>query len=433
MRIPPVFQFEITEKCNHKCSYCYNSFLSDSLEEKYDTEQIATKLSKSGAFHAIITGGEPFCVPEKLEMVASIFYNENMSFSINSNITQMDHNLLYKLKNLGLVSLLGSVMSYDKESYEKVSGVPNSYQNMKHGLSIADELNIPVVINMVLTQLNKGQVYQTGKGLYQEFGDAISSFSVTPMVPTPGKLIDLGVSSDEFKGGLKELEMVQKDFGYRIDSVNPLLPCMVTDDIERYSHFLRRSCAAGKGTFSSGVDGSIRPCSHSTEVYGNILNDDLGEILSRMTKWHDGSLIPEKCGSCDLEEKCRGGCRVAAQAVTGKLDGEHPYCADPIKKKDDENRKSIKKDIDFTNALIIIPKTEYRFRRDDDGINMLYSSRGRVSLLNDFELQLFNILRSFSGKSVDYVREQIALKDIEIEDILEDFDNKNLLKIENQD
>ncbi len=87
MYLPTNCQYEITERCNHECFFCYNPFLKKNSGEDSDWKRIAEKISKTGVFDVAITGGEPFVVKERLLGVAKIFYDKNIDFSINSNLT----------------------------------------------------------------------------------------------------------------------------------------------------------------------------------------------------------------------------------------------------------------------------------------------------------------------------------------------------------
>lgn len=117
--MPTNFQLEITENCNHRCFYCYNSFREKPLRDDLNIKEIAQKAVESGVFHGVITGGEPLLRKDKLLDVASVFEREHVSFSLNSNMTLADKQILEGLKKFGLTNILVSLMSYDPKLMNK--------------------------------------------------------------------------------------------------------------------------------------------------------------------------------------------------------------------------------------------------------------------------------------------------------------------------
>src|SRR5262245_30646384 len=59
--IPLVAQFELTYRCNHLCTFCYNS--PDGMREMTTPEifDALRKFSEFGVLYVTLTGGEPLC------------------------------------------------------------------------------------------------------------------------------------------------------------------------------------------------------------------------------------------------------------------------------------------------------------------------------------------------------------------------------------
>ncbi|MEA3248244.1 MAG: SPASM domain-containing protein [Nanoarchaeota archaeon] len=279
---------------------------------------------------------------------------------------------------------------------------------------------------MVLTDLNKYQVYETGKFAKKILGDSLQSFCVTPLVPSPGKPYNLGVSLVNFRSGLETLLRFERDFEVKVDSVNPLLPCSVSKSLQEYRYLLRRKCGGGRETFTVSSNGDIRPCSHSSEVYGNILEVSVEEAMKRMVKWRDGSLTPKDCIGCGYEADCGGGCRVAAEAVTGELNGNHPYCMAKVEERGLTPEVKLE---EISGKSIQIPQTNYRFRTEDNNQKTVYLSPGKCATMDESHFRLLRILRSYDGKNLGELGSLLSIEKKVLEPALRRFENSGLIKI----
>lgn len=405
MIIPIGCQYEITEGCNHSCTYCYNYFRDLPSVGNSEGCGIVERIADQNVFFVVMTGGEPFLVREKLFSSADVFEKNNIDFSINTNLTLVSREDLQKLKSKGLFSVLTSFISYDSEIHDGVTGVSGSHKRVMEGmgLTVGEEINLAA--NMVINRLNKDQVYETGKFLYESFGDI--SFCATPMIPSPGKPLDfLSVSSEEYVKGLDDLLRLNQDFGMRVDSLCPPLPC-IFDDLSKYKLFLRRTCVGGRTTFTVSSDGQVRPCSHSDGKYGNILEESLELILGRMTSWRNDSLIPEECSDCAYELSCRGGCRVAAQAFSDSLKGVHPYFYKPVREGLEFEQEQLL--FNLENSNLKIGEGRFRYREEEGGFRTVYLSPMAFMTMSESYFNLFKVLRAYDGKNIGEIREGIGM------------------------
>jgi radical SAM protein with 4Fe4S-binding SPASM domain len=425
MIIPTNCQFEITQNCNHKCDYCYNSFRGTPLKDKSNLKAIAKKIAENQIFSVLITGGEPFYVKNQLFDVAEIFAQENVDVSVNTNMTMTDREDLVRLKDAGLKSLLVSVMSYRKDEYERVSGKKDSFNRMLKGITDACDLGIHVAANMVVTQHNKNEVYKTGEFLNKHFGNI--TFCATPLMITPGKHSnDIAIDKEEYLSVLDKLLLLKEELTIKVDSLCAPIHC-IFDNFLKYKQFFNRSCVAGRTTFTVSSNGDIRPCSHSDEVYGNILKTSVDSAIEKMTKWQNNSLIPKECMKCFNSDHCRGGCRVSAKAFSQRLNGKHPYFQSPMdvstmeyKKQDNNIYKSPK--IFSLNTGIL------KYREERQGFVTVYLNPYSHAILNPFE---FNLIKLIYGKK--YINYSSFLKKVDIEkkfidDFIQKIEKKNLLR-----
>jgi radical SAM protein with 4Fe4S-binding SPASM domain len=240
-------------------------------------------------------------------------------------------------------------------------------------------------MNMVVNKNNLEEVYQTGKYLFENFG--INYFAATPMTVSPGKdLTDITLSREKYILTLDNLLKLEEDLGIRTDSLNPAIPCMFPEDSqEKYRKFFEnRACGAGKGTLTFSTEGEVRPCSQEGRSYGNIMNSSLEKNLIGMNDWREGKNIPQECSPCDYVDLCRGGCRVSAEASSGKLNGLEPYFTHPVKRK--ISRKETKP-IDFESLKI--QEGNVRMREEEKGLTTIYLAPKINGILTPSELKIF--------------------------------------------
>jgi radical SAM protein with 4Fe4S-binding SPASM domain len=83
-----------------------------------------------------------------------------------------------------------------------------------------------------------------------------------------------------------------------------------------------------KTTVTLGPDGTIRSCSISTKIVGDLKREAFEVIAARLWERELGPLRlarPAPCGACSLFARCLGGCRLAGMACGDGF--EHP---DPL-------------------------------------------------------------------------------------------------------
>ena len=184
--LPISGQFEITEKCNHSCLHCYNHNREFPSEDYSNPKLIAKRICDEKIFNITITGGEPFLREKSLFNVAEIFNEHNIDFEINTNLTLVSRENLKPLKEKGLNSILTSIHSYDEGLHDSVTQRKGSFKNLLSGIESVKKEGIPLSINMVITALNKDQVFDTGSFLVDNYG--IKSFCATPIVCSPERI-----------------------------------------------------------------------------------------------------------------------------------------------------------------------------------------------------------------------------------------------------
>lgn len=317
LSVPITVHVELTSACNEKCRHCYNFWREDNLKGESITYENLTFIIKefivNKVFHVILTGGEPFLVFDKLLYSVKEFIKAGISVSVNSNLMLATPERMQALKSAGLDHILTSVNSYNDEINDYIANTPGALKKIMQGIKMAQEAGIRVTPNMIVSEINKDQVYRTGEFL---FNNGINKFLANRTIPKKG--VDIN-SCDEFifdkriaRVMFDDLVRLNNDYGMEVGTCRTVPNCFFRD-LNRYSAFVGRGCSAGKKHICINVDGSVHACVHEKRDYGNIYEIGLKGVWHNMAKWRTMDYIPERCQRCHLFNLCNGGCRLVAE------------------------------------------------------------------------------------------------------------------------
>lgn len=399
-------QFEITEKCTHKCRHCYNFYEHD-FKGKSTNEKVINKIAEQELFDITLTGGDPLFNKSMLYRAIEKFKGENMDVRINSNLHLLTESDVDKIVGYQVNSVLSSILGNNQKLHDYLTGVKGSFEVLKSSLDKFSKRNYNVAMNMVVNQDNKNEIYDTAKFLIENF--KVNYFCATPVVASPLKgTEDMTLTREEYVRTLDTLLKIENDFGIKTDTLNPAIPCMFSDETrENYKRFFEtRSCAAAKGTVTFSVDGDVRVCSQESKSYGNIFENSLEKILENMNGWRAGKNVPEECSPCDYLPQCKGGCRVSAEAHTGKINGLEPYFTKPIKNK----IKTVDKKEKIIFEDLVSVQGNPRLRNENKGLTTIYFNAKSKAIVTNTEKEIFK--RFWQGKSYPEILKEVKNKSL---------------------
>lgn len=392
---PLVAQIEISADCTNRCMHCYNFWRKDDSFTSFGSlsmsaaEQVMDKLILSKVFHVVFTGGEPFLNKRVLFRAIEKARVANITVGINSNLIPLTSDDAKRLKQLGVNSVLTSILAPTDEKHDEIAQHKGALRKTVKGVRLLQEVDIPVMVNMVISQKNKHFLRKTAL-FAKSLG--IKHFSST-RAGCPGNCGDfseMSLSLQDFRNYLAELY----DINHQEQITTGVLesyPLCAIKEVKRYKVFTGRHCLAGVTTLTVAVDGGVRPCSHLDIVYGNLFNENLMGIWGRMREWRDGSLLPMVCRTCEILARCGGGCRMEAKMRNGSLSANDPYIASEdveyvISQLTLDEKKSHRY---LPSAFQLNPKA--RWRIEDFGSVVFFGSR-LACYLNNAATELLNRL-----------------------------------------
>lgn len=315
----------VTNACNLRCIHCHLSS-GTPLENELTTEEIyniISEVKELGVKEIVISGGEPFCRKDILEILEYV-RNRCERVTLITNGTLITEEIAEKLSNLKLaiqVSLDGA----SKETQDFIRG-KDSYEKTLKGLQNLVAHNANVRVAMTIMKRNMDEI--------QEMADLVKNLGVKYLhFPTL-----------QVKGRAKKYEPVlrleEEDMVAAVMEMHKLsqagdIIITVERNIQEELDTLGQKdlCGAGSSLVSVAADGNVYPCAglHEDEFCaGTIREKSLKEIWKEsevFKKLRQLSVLDiEKCSSCELKFICGGGCQVDKHHAHGRLDIPTPLC-----------------------------------------------------------------------------------------------------------
>lgn len=381
-------QFEITNRCNHRCKHCYtlDSDTNNRPQEESSDDVVlscAKKIVENELFSVVITGGEPLTKRNLSEQIIELFSHHSIKINLNSNITLFDENFITFLKK-HRVSLLTSCPSSEANSFRELVGV-DTFPLFKKKLRLVLDADIPCTVNMVVTRDNVSEIRETAKWFKQMGG---KSFAVTPMsLNMTYPRFDLLLSSNELGEVIHQILWCEKEYDLKIDILEALPKCAFPEDVLKESHrFLNRKCQAARTGVAISPSGEVRPCAHNPTSYGNILETDLRDIWASMYEWRNNTFVPKECSDCAWLSKCYGGCRVNANTSHFSWQAPDIWFRSPLYEKPQKKNDVF---INPTDDQILLINHSLRFRKEEEGLVVGFNDRDSIYFMVNNEFFTF--------------------------------------------
>lgn len=166
-RIPIGLGIEITERCNLRCLHCYVPLTKRSKNTKKELTykqfcNILDQASEEGAFLLLFTGGEPFLRRDFLDIYAYA-KAEGFVISIFTNATLITPEIADFLRKWPPKMVDVSVYGASKETYEKVTGIRNSFNECMNGLRLLKDRKVRFSIKTVVMNVNQHELKEIEK------------------------------------------------------------------------------------------------------------------------------------------------------------------------------------------------------------------------------------------------------------------------------
>ncbi len=301
---PERVDVDLTYSCNLNCSYCYVGKHREQyvVNDNINLYRIIDKVSDANVRQVSFLGGEPFVVPNLVELV-KYANNKNIRIIINTNGT-----LLEKLEQLrGMNVELVVSLDGDHDGSHSYGRTDNHFESVISFIHNAVAANLDITVAHTLTKKNWFKLF----GFYL----TVKRLGIKRVFPRPFLSIGEGekrLKESGFGHPYLLFSMLQIKL---IRLVNVF--CKKKVDFRLPIHFF---CNA-RLYFNVGPTGDIRFCNTiaKDQVISSLNNTTVVEAWNSklFSRVHDVSRIGYPCNICLLRSNCYRDCRADALGKTG--------------------------------------------------------------------------------------------------------------------
>ena len=317
-RLPLEGSLEVTPRCNVRCVHCYmGDFRSgDPTLRELSLEEIrglVDQIAEAGCMDLLLTGGEPFVRPDMLDiydytrekgLIVTIFTNGTL---LNPRIA--DH--LAELPPFGMeISLYGA----SAETYERVTGIPGSYERCLRGIDLLLERGIPLKLKTMLLTLNVHEI------------DAMGAFAASRGLKFRFDPLVNGAHDDKNEGPLsyrvdpgRVIEIERQD-EVRCAEMNKFVQRYAGGQVDSSRLY---TCGAGRSSFHIDAYGRMSPCitsrARSYDLRAGTFREGWEQFMPR--EYSQPATRTTRCTDCRLRSFCE---MCVGRAYTESGDAEKP-------------------------------------------------------------------------------------------------------------
>ncbi|MHA1659293.1 MAG: radical SAM protein [Promethearchaeota archaeon] len=297
---PLVVFWELTRRCNLRCSHCYtHSGNTDFQLSNKNLRYILDVICEKNIFSLGLGGGEPSLV----KILPSIIYKASkneIDVSLSTNGILMTLDKAKQLKDAGLVLAQVSIDGVEL-THEAIRG-KGTFKLAIEALKNAKKAGITTRLGMTINKLNYKQI-ENVFNLALDLG--VDWFIAFRYMETGREGNTLALTQNSLKKATQTLIKIHKEYPFRIFFEKLVfLPFLI--DIEYKS---LKSCNAGKSIMNIKANGDVTPCPHTPEpIVGNILKDKFEQIWN-CSEIEMTDCKAKECENCDYVDFCGGGCK----------------------------------------------------------------------------------------------------------------------------
>lgn len=200
------FVWEITARCNLSCWYCFRTDPSTTGTDRAFITTIAAQFDAATTDSVLLTGGEPFLLPDFPGLVAGLV-GRDIHVKVATNLT-FASKVLRDVEDIRRIDISTSIDGCDPASHDSIRGT-GSVRRIRENVAFLRDLGRSVSARCVLTQQNIRGAEQTVT-MARDIGFSSLTFSRLTKVPDRSTLkiddgYDNAVPSEESVGPFLEL------------------------------------------------------------------------------------------------------------------------------------------------------------------------------------------------------------------------------------
>lgn len=323
--------WELTLKCNLRCSHCGSSAGIPRKNELTTKEcfKLCEELAELGCEDVSLMGGEPF-LREDWFQVAQCINNLGMNLNFVSNGIVLDKYIdkIAKLKP----KVIGISLDGIKETHDSIRG-KGTFEKTIKAIDLLREKGIQTTVITTVSNINfkdlpimKDLLFKKNVNWQIQIAMPFGNFQKKLMISKEDFYATaLFIAKQRINNPFEDLPVIGAHcYGY----YSKILPGCKWD-----------GCSAGRTAIGITSDGGIVGClsmGNNQFIEGNIRERSLKEIWENPNNFSynrkfDTSKLGPNCKNCKYGAKCQGGCNANSFIITGKFHN-NPYCFYNIEK-----------------------------------------------------------------------------------------------------
>jgi radical SAM protein with 4Fe4S-binding SPASM domain len=329
----PHFQsliFEVTQRCNQACLYCYNvwkgaaGYPRGELDTARTLDLLAKALDETDCGHVTLTGGEPLLRCDLLHIL-EFLQHRRVQTTLISNGRLLDETKVANLIQYGVGVFELPLLSHTRQIHNELSGASGAWEAVLDAMLNIRKQRGQVVAAFVATRKNICHLYETIRLAFALGVRGIMLNRFNPGGSGREHLEELLPSAEQVQQALSTAEAASVEYNLPISCSIPIQPCLI--DISRYPHLSFGFCAAGSEHAYYTLDpiGNLRPCNHSDIILGNLFETSFADLVSSRQMRAFICAVPPFCANCSRRDECQGGCKASAKVCYGTLTAQEPF------------------------------------------------------------------------------------------------------------
>ncbi len=346
----PAMNWMITGKCNYNCIHCFNAADNAPLQSEWSMEEANRLLDQArdcGINAFTITGGEPMLHRNFFDFLEGIYRRGMYVEELNTNGCFIDQSALDRMKSIGCVPLMK--ISFDGIGYHDwMRDHKGAEKSAIRAVSLCIKNGFPVKVQTNINRRNLDSILKTAE-LLDSMG--VAEMRVIRTTEAPRWVQNAGdacLSIEEYFDEAITLwqQYAEKEHNmeltvWQFGTLYPQSKFYTLTAVNSCEGKYRASepvCKGNRGMVAVGANGNVFPCHQMSgyyeqhgDVLGNVKRAPLAKLLSGGKYLEEvcttlGTLRERnnKCGRCEFFERCNGGCRAVALALTGDKLGVDP-------------------------------------------------------------------------------------------------------------
>jgi radical SAM protein with 4Fe4S-binding SPASM domain len=326
-RIPLDGTIETTFRCNLGCVHCYvNEPVGDFAirDRELGLDRLKTlidEVAAAGCLHVLFTGGEVLVRPDFPELYLYAI-RKGLLVTVFTNGTLVTEKVADLFDEYRPLTVEITLYGMTRETYEKVTQVPGSYDKCIAGVQRLVSRGIPLKLKTMALTWNQHEV-----GAMQAYAKSLGLDFIFDGLLNPR--VDCGANRNgELQLTAEQMVALDLQDPARIRDFEEFCQEFVppVEDTVEGDHVYQ--CGAGQSAFTVDPYGALQMCQlsrrSSFDVATGTFDEGWNEYFPKLRarKWQTHSL----CRRCNLISLC-GSCPGAAEMETGDLEGLVPqFC-----------------------------------------------------------------------------------------------------------